>query len=42
MKIIKVDAIDSTNTFLKEALRNKTIKSPTCVWAKEQSQGRGQ
>ena len=42
MKIIKVDAIDSTNTFLKEALRNKTLKTPTCVWAKEQTNGRGQ
>lgn len=42
MKIIKVDAIDSTNTFLKEALRNKTLKDPTCFWAKEQTNGRGQ
>lgn len=42
MKIIKVDAIDSTNTFLKEALRNKTLNSPTCVWANEQTNGRGQ
>lgn len=42
MKIIKVDAIDSTNTFLKEALRNKTLQTPTCVWAKKQTNGRGQ
>lgn len=42
MKIIKVDAIDSTNTFLKEALRNKTLNTPTCVWANEQTKGRGQ
>lgn len=42
MKIIKVDAIDSTNTFLKEALRNKTLNTPTCVWAKNQTDGRGQ
>ena len=42
MKIIKVDAIDSTNTFLKEALRDKTLQTPTCVWAKEQTNGRGQ
>lgn len=42
MKIIKVDATDSTNSFLKEALRNKTLKTPTCVWAKEQTKGRGQ
>ena len=42
MKIIKVDAIDSTNTFLKEALRNKTLHAPVCVWAKKQTNGRGQ
>ena len=42
MKIIKVDAIDSTSTFLKDALRNKTINSATCIWAKNQTNGRGQ
>ena len=42
MQIIKVDAIDSTNTFLKNGLRNKTISKPTCVWAKNQTKGRGQ
>ena len=42
MKIIKVDAIDSTNTFLKDALRNNSINSATCVWAKTQTNGRGQ
>ena len=42
MKIIKVDAIDSTNTFLKGALRDSEISSPTCVWAKKQTDGRGQ
>ena len=41
MKIIKVDAIDSTNTFLKGALRDSEISSPTCVWAKKQTDGRG-
>ncbi len=42
MKIIKVDAIPSTNSFLKEALRQKSIVEPTCVWAKKQTKGRGQ
>ena len=42
MKIIKVDAIDSTNDFLKEALHKKALSSPTCVWAKNQTNGRGQ
>jgi len=42
MKIIKVDAIDSTNTFLKDALRNNSITLTTCVWAKTQRKGRGQ
>ena len=42
MKIIKVNAIDSTNTFLKEALRNKTLNTPTCIFTHEQTNGRGQ
>ena len=42
MQIIKVDAIGSTNTFLKEAVRDKTITEPTCVWAKKQTEGKGQ
>ncbi|WP_010180169.1 biotin--[acetyl-CoA-carboxylase] ligase [Aquimarina agarilytica] len=42
MKIIKVDAIPSTNSFLKEVLRNKSITNPTCVWAKTQTDGKGQ
>ncbi len=42
MKIIKVNAIPSTNSFLKEALRLKSIVQPTCVWALEQTEGKGQ
>lgn len=42
IKIIKVDAIASTNTFLKGAVREKSVLEPTCVWAKQQTDGRGQ
>ena len=42
MKIIKVDAIDSTNSFLKKAVQNGTVKDTTCVVAKMQTKGRGQ
>ncbi len=42
MKIIKLDAIDSTNTFLKEHLRKHSHSKAVCIWAKEQYAGRGQ
>ena len=42
MKIIKVDAIDSTNTFLKDFLRKDSHKEAVCIWAKHQYAGRGQ
>ncbi|WP_010520739.1 biotin--[acetyl-CoA-carboxylase] ligase [Aquimarina agarivorans] len=42
MKIIKVDATPSTNSFLKELLRKQNIIKPTCVWTKAQTNGRGQ
>ncbi len=42
MKIIKVDAIDSTNTFLKDLLRKDSQKESICIWAKHQYAGRGQ
>ncbi len=42
MKIIKVDAIDSTNTFLKDLLRKDLDPKSTCIWAKQQLAGRGQ
>ncbi len=42
MHIIKVDAIDSTNTFLRDLRREKKIDSPVCVRAFEQRAGKGQ
>ena len=42
MHIIKVDAIDSTNTFLRAMNREKYLTKPVCVVAKEQLQGKGQ
>ncbi|WP_452224081.1 biotin--[acetyl-CoA-carboxylase] ligase [Lacinutrix chionoecetis] len=42
MRIIKLDAIDSTNTFLKEISSADTLEDYTVVVTKEQTQGRGQ
>jgi len=42
MQIIKVNAIESTNSFLKDAIRNKTTNEPTCVWTNNQTNGKGQ
>ncbi|MBW1296833.1 biotin--[acetyl-CoA-carboxylase] ligase [Aquimarina litoralis] len=42
MDIIKVDAIDSTNIFLRDMNREKSLDKPTCVVAREQLQGKGQ
>ncbi|WP_299123869.1 biotin--[acetyl-CoA-carboxylase] ligase [uncultured Tenacibaculum sp.] len=42
MKIIKLDAIDSTNSFLKEMAENSTVEDFTVVVAKNQTSGRGQ
>ncbi len=42
MQIIKVDAIGSTNTFLRDLVRDKMPKEAICVVANYQSQGRGQ
>ena len=42
MDIIKVDAIDSTNTFLRDMNREKFLIKPTCIVAREQLQGKGQ
>ena len=42
MKIIKVNATDSTNAFIKRGIRNASIKETTCVWALEQTNGKGQ
>ncbi|MDO4880193.1 MAG: biotin--[acetyl-CoA-carboxylase] ligase [Capnocytophaga sp.] len=42
MNIIKLNAIDSTNTYLKEILKTKTLEDNTIVWALSQFAGRGQ
>ncbi|WP_299529331.1 biotin--[acetyl-CoA-carboxylase] ligase [Ulvibacterium sp.] len=42
MPIIKLDAIDSTNAYLKKLIASKTSEDFTVVVAKKQFQGRGQ
>jgi BirA family biotin operon repressor/biotin-[acetyl-CoA-carboxylase] ligase len=42
MKIIKLDAIDSTNSFLKELAQNTSLENYTIVTTKAQKKGRGQ
>lgn len=42
MNIIKLDAIDSTNDFLKELSRNQSLENFTVVTAKHQTKGKGQ
>ena len=42
MHLIKVNAIDSTNSFAREMFRENPAKNATCIVAKEQLQGRGQ
>jgi BirA family transcriptional regulator, biotin operon repressor / biotin---[acetyl-CoA-carboxylase] ligase len=42
MSIIKLDAIDSTNDFLKELARNQSLENFTAVVALAQHRGRGQ
>jgi len=42
MKTIKLDAIDSTNDFLKGLLQHQTVENFTIVTAQKQTKGRGQ
>lgn len=42
MHIIKVDAIESTNSFLRDLIRDHTSTKATCVVTNEQLAGRGQ
>lgn len=42
MHIIKLNAIGSTNTFLKEMVKEKPVDNYTVIWADSQFQGRGQ
>ena len=41
MKIIKLDAIDSTNSYLKKLLNKESLDDLTVVVSKHQTQGRG-
>ena len=42
MNLIKLDAIDSTNDFLKKLSQNESVENLTIVTAKSQTNGRGQ
>ncbi len=42
MKIIKLDAINSTNSFLKDLIHNSTLEEFTVVVTDQQTSGRGQ
>ena len=42
MKIIKLSAIDSTNSFLKEMATNSVVENFTVVVTENQIKGRGQ
>lgn len=42
MQLIKLNATDSTNTYLRELSVNKTVEDYTVVMAKHQTNGRGQ
>jgi BirA family biotin operon repressor/biotin-[acetyl-CoA-carboxylase] ligase len=42
MKVIKLDAIDSTNDFLKELVQKQSVENYTVITAKEQTKGKGQ
>lgn len=42
MRIIKLNAIDSTNSFLKEMIYNEVVEDYTVVIAQHQTRGRGQ
>ena len=42
MEIIKLNATNSTNTYLKNLLKEKQVKDLGCIWALSQTQGRGQ
>ena len=42
MHLIKVNAINSTNSFAREMFRENPKMAATCIWAEKQLQGRGQ
>ena len=42
MRLVKLDAIDSTNDFLKDWARREMVENFTVVTAENQTKGRGQ
>ena len=42
MEIIKLNATNSTNTYLKNLIKEKPVADLSCIWALSQTQGRGQ
>ncbi|MBJ2176367.1 biotin--[acetyl-CoA-carboxylase] ligase [Aureibaculum sp. A20] len=42
MKIVKVGAIDSTNSYLRELMKQSSVKDATVVVAEKQNKGKGQ
>ena len=42
MKVIKLDAIDSTNEFLKDLISKQLVDNFTIVTAENQTKGKGQ
>lgn len=42
MNLVKLDAIDSTNDYLKDLVRNQTVENFTIVTAENQTNGKGQ
>lgn len=42
MRLVKLDAIDSTNDFLKNLTRSETVENFTVISAENQTKGRGQ
>lgn len=42
MRLVKLDAIDSTNSYLKELIRQEEVENLTVISAHEQTNGRGQ
>jgi BirA family biotin operon repressor/biotin-[acetyl-CoA-carboxylase] ligase len=42
MRLVKLDAIDSTNNFLKGLASKESLENFTTIWAQSQTHGRGQ
>ena len=42
MRLVKLDAIDSTNDFLKDLVRQQNVENFTVVTAENQTKGKGQ